>query len=150
MIFVSCGRVRWKNYKNLKFISNQFCYWWYKHHSQLFVRKGWNSTHVNRHRHTQTRVYFKDTDTHQLLHKQSFHPRHTFTGVLKAELLRFKRISSSFSDYSDTCSVLFAALRTRNYSKSLLRKMNRDIWFDNDISPKSNSQKRILPIVIIK
>ena len=97
----------------------------------------------------QTRVYFKDTDTHQLLHKQSFHPRHTFTGVLKAQLLRFKRISSSFSDYSDTCSILFAALRKRNYSKSLLRKMKRDIWITNDyVSSKTNNQKQILPIVI--
>ena len=48
-----------------------------------------------------TRVFFKQTDTHQLLHKNSFHPRHTFTGVLKAQLLRFKRISTSFSDYNN-------------------------------------------------
>jgi len=60
----------------------------------------------------QTRVFRKATDTHQLLHKHSFHPHHTFTGVLKAQLLRFKRISSSFSDYSNNaCSTLFATLR---------------------------------------
>ena len=98
---------------------------------------------------SQTTVYFKDTDTHQLLHKQSFHPRHTFTGVLKAQLLRFKRISSSFSDYSSACSTLFAALTKRNYSKSLLRKMKRDIWNLNDnISNNNCNQKEILPIVI--
>ena len=97
----------------------------------------------------QTRVHFKDTDTHQLLHKQSFHPRHTFTGVLKAQLLRFKRISSSLSDYSTACSTLFAALQKRNYSKSLLRKMKRDIWNSNDtISTKNNNKQAILPIVI--
>lgn len=97
----------------------------------------------------QTRVYFKDTDTHQLLHKQSFHPRHTFTGVLKAQLLRFKRISSSRSDYSDACSTLFAALQKRNYSKSLLRKMKRDIWNSNDhLCTKNKKQKQVLPIVI--
>jgi len=45
----------------------------------------------------QTRIYFEDTDTHQLLHKQSFHPWHIFTGVLKAQLLHLKRISCSFS-----------------------------------------------------
>jgi len=96
-----------------------------------------------------TRVYFKDTDTHQLLHKHSFHPRHTFTGVLKAQLLRFKRISSSSSDYSNACSTLFAALQKRNYSKSLLRKMKRDIWRSGDVATnKNNNPKRILPIVI--
>ena len=95
----------------------------------------------------QTRVYFKETDTHQLLHKQSFHPRHTFTGVLKAQLLRFKRISSSYSDYSNACSILFAALQKRNYSKSLLRKMKRDIWgLNHTIS--DNNKKQILPIVV--
>jgi len=97
----------------------------------------------------QTRVHFKDTDTHQLLHKHSFHPRHTFTGVLKAQLLRFKRISSSLSDYSNACYTLFAALQKRNYSKSLLRKMKRDIWRSSDSATnKNNNQKRILPIII--
>jgi len=97
----------------------------------------------------QTRVYFKETDTHQLLHKQSFHPRHTFTGVLKAQLLRFKRISSSFADYNSACTTLFAALTKRKYSKSLLRKMKRDIGqCDENILIKSASQKQILPIVI--
>ena len=32
-------------------------------------------TTIYKHDHKlQTKVYFKDTDTHQLLHKQSFHP----------------------------------------------------------------------------
>ena len=46
-----------------------------------------------------TKVYFKDTDTHQLLHKDSFHPRHTFNGIVKSQLIRFKRISSDKADY---------------------------------------------------
>ena len=91
----------------------------------------------------QTRVYFKDTDTHQLLHKLSFHPRHTFTGVLKAQLLPFKRISSSYSNYSNPCSTLFAALQKCNYSKSLLRKIKRDIWYtEHDISKRTHQNKK--------
>ena len=38
----------------------------------------------------QTKVYFKETDTHQLLHKMSFHPKHAFRGILKSQLLRLK------------------------------------------------------------
>lgn len=38
------------------------------------------------------KVYFKETDTHSLLHKHSFHPRHTFRGIVKSQLLRVKRI----------------------------------------------------------
>lgn len=29
-----------------------------------------------------TRVFFKPTDTHALLHKHSFHPKHTFKGII--------------------------------------------------------------------
>jgi hypothetical protein len=39
-----------------------------------------------------TRVYFKKTDTHQLLHTSSFHPKHTTKGILKSQLMRFKKI----------------------------------------------------------
>ena len=97
----------------------------------------------------QTRVFFKETDTHQLLHKTSFHPKHTAKGVLKSQLLRFKRISSSHSDYSNACRILFDALSERNYSKSMLRKMKRDIWLSND-TLRSNvlPDNPILPIVI--
>ena len=36
-----------------------------------------------------TKIYFKPTDTHQLLHKASFHPKHTFKGILKSQIMRF-------------------------------------------------------------
>lgn len=32
-----------------------------------------------------TKVYFKETDTYQLLFKTSFHPRHTFRGLVKSQ-----------------------------------------------------------------
>lgn len=96
-----------------------------------------------------TRIYFKDTDTHQLLHTHSFHPKHTTRGVLKSQLLRFARISSCRADYDKTCEILFSALRKRNYSKSLLRKMKRDIWhFHANGIPRNKSQDEILPIVV--
>ena len=96
-----------------------------------------------------TKVYFKETDTHQLLHKSSFHPKHTFTGVLKSQLLRFKRISSSYNDYYETCKILFTALAKRNYSKRLLRKMRLDIWKSDDRKPnQTEKQAEILPIVV--
>jgi len=53
-----------------------------------------------------TRVYFKPTDTHQLLYKISHHPKHTTIGILKSQFLRFKRICHSYTDYSSACSTL--------------------------------------------
>jgi len=95
-----------------------------------------------------TKVFFKETDTHQLLHKASFHPKHTFTGVLKSQLLRFIRISSIFADYNNACKILFDALSKRNYSKSLLRKMKRDIWALEDTIHSARVKSDVLPIVI--
>lgn len=38
------------------------------------------------------KVFFKQTDTHVLLFKTSFHPKHTFAGLITSQLLRFHRI----------------------------------------------------------
>lgn len=35
--------------------------------------------------------FFKPTDTHSLLHRQSFHPKHVFSGILKSQLLRSRK-----------------------------------------------------------
>lgn len=76
----------------------------------------------------QTKVFFKETDTHQLLHKDSFHPQHTTKGVLKSQILRFQRISSTYEDFSAACLILFRSLQKRRYSARLMRKMKVDIW----------------------
>ena len=98
----------------------------------------------------QTRVYFKDTDTHQLLHTASFHPKHTTKGIVKSQLLRFKRISSCFEDFTKACGVLFEALQPRGYNPSLLRKMRREIW-NSDPNPQPtsvDSSRPMIPLIL--
>ena len=95
----------------------------------------------------QTKVYFKETDTHQLLHKTSFHPKHTYKGVLKSQILRFKRICSFKEDFEQACRILFKALEKRNYSRSLMRKLKRDIW-NNYKQPPKKHIKATAPIPI--
>ena len=97
-----------------------------------------------------TKVYFKPTDTHQLLHKSSFHPKHTFQGVLKSQILRFKRICSSNEDFNEACSILFKALRTRGYSDRFLRSMksktlNPVAHKKIETAPASSSQSQSQP-----
>lgn len=94
----------------------------------------------------QTRVYFKPTDTHQLLHANSFHPKHTCKGILKSQLLRFKRISSSWGDYTHTAQILFDTLSGRGYSWSLFRGMLKSVWFTDDIYRKDSREP--FPIII--
>ncbi|XP_078795976.1 uncharacterized protein LOC144988835 [Oryzias latipes] len=71
----------------------------------------------------QTKVYFKHTDTHSLLHKTSYHPRHTFKGLIKSQIIRFHRICSNPLDFHSATTTLFKSLRTRGYSKRFLRSI---------------------------
>ena len=64
-----------------------------------------------------TRVFFKKTDTHALLHKTSYHPKHTFKGIVKSQIIRFRRICSLEEDVEIATRTLFAALRPRSYSR---------------------------------
>ena len=96
----------------------------------------------------QTRTYFKPTDTHQLLHSTSFHAKHTFNGLLKSQLIRFKRLSSNRRDYNNTCKTLFAVLITRGYNLSIMRKLQHNIWFNYaDNTAKNNPNDSFIPII---
>lgn len=53
-----------------------------------------------------SKVYFKETDTHALLHHKSFHPKHTFEGIVQAQLLRFSRICTREDDFQDAKQTL--------------------------------------------
>ena len=92
----------------------------------------------------QTRTFFKQTDTHQLLHTDSFHPKHTTKGIIKSQLIRFKRLSSSAQDYNKTCKILFDFLKKRGYNLGEMRKTQYKIWFHYkdkycDTEAKNNS-----------
>ena len=52
-----------------------------------------------------TKVYFKPTDTLELLHKKSHHPNHTFNGLIEAQILRYMyvRICISKQDVTIVC-----------------------------------------------
>lgn len=73
-------------------------------------------------RHLDIKVFFKPTDTHALLHRTSHHPTHTFQGLVRSQILRFKRICTQASDFEVATKILFSALRKRAYTRTLLRK----------------------------
>ena len=68
-----------------------------------------------------TKVFFKPTDTHALLLKDSFHPKHIFSGILKSQILRFHRICTHKQDFDKACATVFAVLRQRGYADRFLR-----------------------------
>lgn len=95
----------------------------------------------------QTKVFFKSTDTHQLLHKKSFHPQHTFAGILKSQFIRFKRLSSTKLDYDITSRILISVLKNRGYPVRLLRSIKNKIWFTYDEN-FINTKPNVFPIVV--
>ena len=86
-----------------------------------------------------TKVFFKPSDTHELLHKNSYHPKHTFRAIIKSQIIRFHRICSNPEDFHHACQVLFAALKRRHYASSFLRKIKRETLYG--LTPTGGSQK---------
>ena len=94
-----------------------------------------------------TKVYFKPTDTHQLLHADSAHPKHTVKGILKSQLIRFKRICSTYKEYNQASSDLFQVLRLRGYNRSLYRELKYNIWHSNYSYNTDNTTKKITTLI---
>lgn len=97
-----------------------------------------------------TKVSFKPTDSHALLHRSSFQPRHTFQGIIKSQLIRFKRICSQTTDYNAAVAILFTALKRRGYNRSTLRRIQQNT--QNKLGPPnrrtgSNANMAIIPFV---
>lgn len=90
----------------------------------------------------EVKVFFKKTDTHALLYKSSFHPKHTFKGLVKSQLLRFSRICTQEEDFWEAVKILFKALRERGYSRSFLRQSLKTFRVQ-----KQKNQKEIIPII---
>ena len=89
----------------------------------------------------QTGVYFKITDTHQLLHHTSFHPPHTFDSIIKSQFITFKRISSTFDDFQLASSILTDALLTRGYPLRKILKIKRNIWHNYPVTKDPDSHQ---------
>ncbi|XP_036071479.1 uncharacterized protein LOC118599729 [Oryzias melastigma] len=89
-----------------------------------------------------TKVYFKDTDTHALLHKESYHPKHTFRGLVKSQLLRFHRICTQREDFLQATGKLFSALSSRGYTRTFLRGVLKTY-----LEPKPPQMSPAIPFV---
>lgn len=111
------------------------------HHASIKVKNMLDPQQVNfldttgffepvdeQHKRILTQVYFKSTDTHALLHKTSYHPKHTFKGIVKSQIIRFHRIASREEDLQESIAVLFLSLRRRGYSKRFLRANKKKLF----------------------
>ena len=86
-------------------------------YTTTYKRRGFHNTHK-----LDIRVFFKNTNTHLLLFRTSYHPKHTYTAIVKAQLLRFHRICTRQEDFLTAVRLLLGTLTTRRYSCSFLRR----------------------------
>jgi hypothetical protein len=93
-----------------------------------------------------TTVFFKPTDTHQLLHAYSHHPKHTCRGILKSQLLRFKRLGCTLFQYNKAANLVFRILAPRGYSKRLFRSLKNQIWYRNENTIPREDKEPSLPL----
>lgn len=91
------------------------------------------------------KVFFKPTDSHALLHKKSFHPKHTFKGIVKSQILRFKRICTREEDFWQAVHVLFGALKKRGYCRSFLKNCLKT--FEDKGVSTDDSSFSIIPLI---
>ena len=125
------------------------------HHPSITVKAelSWETMHFldtvvykgNRFKETgtfDTKVYFKPTDTLELLHNKSHHPNHTFNGLIKSQILRYVRICNNKQDVMIACRKLFAALVRRGYSERLLRKIKDKTLCELRKNPNKGSSQR--------
>lgn len=74
-----------------------------------------------------TKVYCKPTDSHALLHNASYHPRHTFSGIIKSQFIRYRRICNEDKDYWEAVEILIKALENRGYKRRELASMAKQM-----------------------
>ena len=55
--------------------------------------------------------------------QKSFHPKHTYWGIIKCPIFRFGIICSQTEDFEHACSILLNALKTRGYYPIFLRSI---------------------------
>ena len=97
-----------------------------------------------------TKTYFKPTDRHALLSYKSFHPRHTFKGILKSQFIRYKSLSCFQIDFIHACHTLINSLTNRGYTHRQMTRLANQVWFHdvNSHTTDHTTQTAICPLTL--
>ncbi|XDV35105.1 hypothetical protein PO909_005132 [Leuciscus waleckii] len=99
------------------------------------------------------KMFFKETDTHALLHYRSYHPGHTFRGIVLSQLLRFRRICSREESFQKAKCTLFRALRARGFSRCRLKAIYKEhCRLETNVEPRkrpSRESKVLVPAIFL-
>ncbi len=78
-----------------------------------------------------TKPHFKETNKFQYLHYDSSHPRSTFRGIVKGELTRVLRASSSLHLFKKNKQFLISMFKRRNYPDTILKAASNMLSYDD-------------------
>jgi len=75
-----------------------------------------------------TKIYRKPTDSLRLLHPFSFHPPHTYKGIIKAQILRYIKLSTLPQDFQQTYNTLKTSLISMGYTRNIIRQCKKEAF----------------------
>lgn len=96
-------------------------------------------------------IYTKPISKHLYLHASSTHPRYIFTGIVKGELIRYLRNTSSQEVWVRKAKFLFGKLKQRGYSDTILHEAFDKIHFKDRnkyVFGKPPLKKPIEPFIV--
>lgn len=93
-----------------------------------------------------TKTYFKPTNNKLLLNPISCHPKHTFRGIMKSQILRFKRLSSDNRDFIETSREYIKIQINNGFSARKSWKILGEIIRYQ--TPEKITKPEILPIIL--
>lgn len=95
-----------------------------------------------------TKVFFKETNNRLLLNPTSCHPKHTFSGILKSQFIRYKRLSSKREYFIKTSNELIKRQLQLGYNLKKMKAILRQVASSKQDNEPNKINKEILPFVI--
>ena len=91
------------------------------------------------------RPHFKHTNCFQYLQFSSAHPRATFRGIVKGELIRILRASSNRDTFQKATKLLINKFRARGYPRDLLQRVSAQVPFTMRPASRNNLSATVPP-----
>jgi len=91
------------------------------------------------------KIHFKDTNNHSLLDLSSNHPKHIFKGIIYSQIRRWAALTSTRSDFSNTCREIFPIWHSKGYTKTIIRNSKNDVL--KDLNLKDNWEHIFVPCI---
>ena len=103
--------------------------------------------------HLLTTLHCKPTDSHDYLHRSSYHPSHIINSVPKSQFIRIRRICSRIQDYHAHAKSFIQYFCNKGYNEKSLKKLVHDIANterDQLLCPKliENTAEARVPLVL--